>query len=357
LRALEGLERTADGAIRLLGNRWFLATIIFFHLSSVVLVDPGADPDLFARVAVGRLVERDGAVSRSDPFAYTAKHERWVDHEWLAGVAFWETAKHGGDRGLILLALAGIAATVFLVAAAQLRFAGSVAGAGAWLVLCLAPLPWVWMSVVRSRILTYVLLPLFLLVLVDYRKRRDPRVLLVLPLMMTIWANWHGGFIIGLGFVGLTALLAVPTGWRFALPLWLASAACILVTLINPYGLDYWHYLHGALTMDRSWYIGEWKPLIHEERLVPWVAAAAIPWVALVVRRLGRRDLPAPEAIALPAIALLFAIDSNRLAAAFFVTVAVFGAAALEPLARIARDRAHRVPLSWRRSAALVAVP
>lgn len=68
-----------------------------------ILESPRADPDMFARVAVGRLVQRDGGVSHTDPFAYTPKLDRWVDHEWLSGVIFWRVAESGGDGGLILL--------------------------------------------------------------------------------------------------------------------------------------------------------------------------------------------------------------------------------------------------------------
>jgi hypothetical protein len=52
---------------------------------------------MFARIAVGRLVQRDGGVSHTDPFAYTPKLDRWVDPEWLSGVIFWRVAEFGGD--------------------------------------------------------------------------------------------------------------------------------------------------------------------------------------------------------------------------------------------------------------------
>lgn len=358
MNAVQRLERAGDAAIGLLGNRWFAALIIFFVLAIVVLDDPAADPDMFARVAAGRLVERDGGVSKTDPFAYTPKHEHWVDHEWLTGVVLWDVARAAGDRGLLLLALACMAATVVLVAAGQLRFDGKAQGAGAWLFLCLIPLPWTWQSVVRSHVFTYVLLPLFVLALVDYRRRRDPRVLVPLPLLMLFWTNAHGGFVLGLGFLGLTALAATFEDRRFALSLWIATIACVLATLVNPYGVAYWVYLREALTMDRSPYITEWRPLIYSPKLVPWVVAVTIPWVAWVVRRLGEtpRRLP-PEAVLLPAVSLYFALRSTRLTVAYLLVVAVYGAPALAPVAARFRAGLRALPPEWRRSAAIVLVP
>ncbi|MDT8437178.1 MAG: hypothetical protein RRA92_10545 [Gemmatimonadota bacterium] len=352
------IERTGDAAVRLIRNGWFIALAVGLFLTWIVLLDPGADPDMFARVAVGRIVERDGSVAAADPFAYTTTHERWVDHEWLAGVAMWQLAKAGGDRALLGLAILGVFGCVFLTAAAQRRYAGRAAGAVAWLALCLLPLPWVWMSVVRSRALTYVLLPLFLLILVEYRRKKAPALLLVLPPLMVIWANWHGGFVMGLGFLGLTALGALRDGLRFAAPLLLAAAACALVTLVNPYGLEYWSYLRDALTMDRSTHIGEWGPLWGQPRLLAWVAMVAVAWLLSLARRFRTREREVPpEAVLLPAVSLAFAVDSNRLAAAFLVTVAVFGADSLEPLARRVARFAQAVPVAWRRSLALVGVP
>jgi len=59
-----------------------------------------ADPDLFARVAAGRMVSLTGWVAPEDPFSFTARPGLWIDHEWLSGFFFYELSQLGGDQAL-----------------------------------------------------------------------------------------------------------------------------------------------------------------------------------------------------------------------------------------------------------------
>ena len=245
-----------------------------------------------------------------------------------------------------------MAAALFTVAAAQRRIAPDRAPVRSWLFGCLLPIPWVWRSVIRSQVFTYMLLPVFLLAMADYRKREDPRVLIPLPFLMVFWANAHGGFVTGLGLLGLFALTSVRDGRRFAAPLWIATAGCIAATLITPYGLDFWLYMAGALTMDRP-AITEWAALIRTPGLALWVGAIAAVWIGGLIRLRFRVPL---EWIVLPAVALLFAIRSGRLSAAYLMTVAVFGIVPVAALLQTVRARIPAAPETWRRAAAVCAV-
>jgi hypothetical protein len=351
MNATGGFERVTDSLRALLRDGRIAVLFLVFILARSVLDSSKADPDMFARVAVGRLVERDGHVSHVDPFAYTPKLDRWIDHEWLSGVVFWNVADAGGDGWLLILAIVCMAASLVTVAAAQRKLAPEAAPVRTWLFACLLPLPWVWRSVVRSQVFTYLLLPTFLLAMADYRKRRDPRVLVVLPFLMLFWANAHGGFVTGLGLLGLFALISVREGRKFAAPLWLATAGCVAATLITPYGLEYWRYLAGALTMERE-AITEWGPLVRTPVLALWVGLVAGIWMAGLTRI---RFRVAPEMVVLPAVALLFAVRSGRLAAAFLITVAVYGIIPVTGLFPRTAALLRRLPQSWRRAAAICA--
>lgn len=352
MNAVRAFERATDSLRRLLRDGRVAALFLFFILSISVLESPKADPDMFARVAVGRLVQRDGGVSHTDPFAYTPKLEQWVDHEWLSGVIFWRVAEFGGDGWLTLLALLCMAASLITLAGAQRRIAPEGGPVRSWLFACLLPIPWLWRSIIRSQVFTYLLLPAFLFAMADYRKREDPRILVPLPFLMLFWANAHGGFVTGLGLLGLFALTAVRDGRRFAAPLWVATAGCVAATLVTPYGLEFWRYMAGALTMDRP-AITEWGALIRTPGLALWVGAIAALWIAGLVRLRFRVPL---EWVVLPAVALVFAIRSGRLSAAYLMTVAVFGIVPVDALARSVRSRIPVAPESWRRAAAVCAV-
>jgi hypothetical protein len=77
----------------------------------------------------------------------------------------------------------------------------------------------------------------------------------LIPLQI-VWCNMHGGFLAGLGLIGIYAwgeALARRPFWPFLLTFVLAGVA----TLLNPYGYKYWTYLIPAVTMPRP-EIGEW---------------------------------------------------------------------------------------------------
>ena len=351
MEAARTFETATDSLRRILRDGRVAALFLFFILAMSILESPRADPDMFARVAVGRLVQRDGGVSHTDPFAYTPKLDRWVDHEWLSGVIFWRVAEFGGDGWLILLSLLCMAAALVTVAGAQRRIAPKGAPVRSWLFACLLPIPWLWRSVIRSQAFTYLLLPVFLLAMADYRKREDPRGLIPLPFLMLFWANAHGGFVTGLGLLGLFALTSIRDGRRFAAPLWIVTAGCVVATLFTPYGFEFWRYMAGALTMDRP-AITEWGGLIRTPGLAVWVGAIAAVWIVGLMR--FRFKVPL-EWIILPSIALVFAIRSGRLSAAFLMTVAVFGIGPVHALVQSIRPRLPVFPETWRRAAAVCA--
>jgi hypothetical protein len=95
----------------------------------------------------------------------------------------------------------------------------------------------------------------------------------VLPLLLPLWVNLHGGFLAGLGAVGLALLLRawqalVRPGrrsgalFRDLAPLALTLAACGLGSLVNPLGWRLWPYLVTELGYpDNRKYIIEWEPL------------------------------------------------------------------------------------------------
>src|SRR5690349_7441932 len=109
--------------------------IIIVLIGAYFLFNRGADPDLFARVAMGRLVDRDGRVPVSDPFAFTPKKPVWIDHEWLAGAVFWNVARLGGDTGPVLFKFMLAAAAIALLGAAQSVIFQRARGKSLWLLL------------------------------------------------------------------------------------------------------------------------------------------------------------------------------------------------------------------------------
>src|SRR5207237_3285970 len=66
----------------------------------------------------------------------------------------------------------------------------------------------------------------------------------LLPVMMVLWANLHGGFLLGfliIGVFGVAALL--KRDWPGVKIYAFAGAGCLTALLVNPYG---WHIYDGV---------------------------------------------------------------------------------------------------------------
>ncbi len=291
----------------------FLAYLIFSNL--------GADPDLFARTAVGELVRSLGYVPHQDPFAFSPRKAVWVDHEWLAGVVFSYIAQYLGDIGLVLIKLLAAAYSILFLLRAGRLYSGRSTVPVFWLLLTVLAVSYVWASTVRSQLFTYFFLPLFLYAFAEHRRLGRKRFLLLLPLCMIVWVNAHGGFVVGLGlfFIYVLSLLREPAK---LFPAAAVFSICLAATALNPYGpVVFWSYILEALSLERAT-ITEWAPLD------PFSLPALIPDVLLLLLLAGawrsRRSLDIP-ALVFVLVSAYFGYRHLRLAAIFMMTAYVYG--------------------------------
>lgn len=296
----------------------------------------GADPDLFARMAAGRIVAEQGAVATVDPFAYTPKKELWIDHEWLSGVVFYHIWIVGGDLALFLFKCMMALFTIICLYAAQQIVAPAVSGASFWLLLGVLDIAVVWVSTVRSQVFTYALLAyvLWAYVVLEQRGKRWP--LMMMPLLMCCWANAHGGFVVGLGFLGIMCCGELLRR-REQLPvlLW-AFLGSIAATALNPYGFRaYWAYVLDAVSMQRPT-IGEWARLdpLSVYSVIPGFFLTVILW-ALLRRKVQLGMVPVLMGI----LALYFGASHVRLLPILSMVCVIYGASSFEALLAAARDR------------------
>jgi hypothetical protein len=269
-----------DVALRNSGGLWAVALgvgLLCVYAQRVV------DPDLPGYLAYGRyFVERGGPTAR-DVFSYTCPDCTWVYFEYLSHSSLWLAYSIGGPLGLIALKCA-LGALTLLFAGATLRMSGH--RPAAWFPLYLfvtGTVPRFFLF--RPQLVTFALFSFFTYTLFRYLEERRTR-LWVLPLATALWANCHGGFVAGLGAIGLAILLCaartvnqggsgVRDVWRATRPLCVAGAACAAFSLLNPQGWRLWSYLLLELTHDTNrTLIAEWMPLSFVRDA--WSAAAVV---------------------------------------------------------------------------------
>jgi len=218
-----------------------------------------SDNDLWGYLSFGSIFWEEGYFPYRDIFSYTPTKPLWVYHEWLTGVFFYYIFNSWGPAGLQLLRYFIIIATISLIYLTALKKGGqplsaSIALIPAMLLISFGYLP------VRAQIFTYLFFILTLYILESVQKNRNWSLLWWLPPIQMLWCNLHGGFVAGLGLIFLYA----SGEWlskRKVAPYIKVMIPAAFVTLINPYGLNYWTYMLSAVLMPRP-EIDEWLSVI-----------------------------------------------------------------------------------------------
>ena len=247
-----------------------------------------ADPDLWGHVRFGQDIIRDGGLTDTDPYSFTSDRP-WVNHEWLAEVIMAAAFRADGARGLVVLKLLVIALTAGLVIAALRQRRWDPIGHD---LLVGAALLGIFGRVhpVRPQLFS-VLLCATLLLLLSLADRGRRRLLVLVPPVLALWANLHGGYLVGLGIVGIwtaVRLCRPATGGVRRPQLVLVGVATLAATLINPYGAGLWFFLGETVGPTRT-EIGDWQMLL---RTGPFLIGqfAIVTLVAALAIRTRRTD-------------------------------------------------------------------
>ena len=313
---------------------------LFALLPAVVALQPLANNDLPMHLAIGDWILAHGTLPSRDPFSFTAGNPPWVPHEWLAALVFSAVERLGGVPGLVALgsATAALVGLVHRAAMAELgvgRSAQLLWAVPMWLVA--GP-----RLVLRPHLLALAL-P-FAIWLCLLRARRDARWLAALPLLLALWENWHGSFLLGYGIVALDLVVLArghPLPWRPRL-LALAGCAAAFVAQVHVWYQPGWLAgVQDALGLLRDpvfmQEIDEWKaPFTSASFRESFAFALSLPWIALAGVGCLRRGTATPPAYrAFAAIALALYLRHARF-------VDLMALASLPYLVRVAPAAASR---------------
>lgn len=195
------------------------------------------DPDSYWHLVVGRWIIDHGAVPHADPFSFTFAGKPWIAKEWLSQLIYVGAYNLAGWTGMVVLAAAAIALAYAILA----RFLQeNLAPVAVLLFVAVAFLLAAPHSAARPHALALPVMVAFVGGLARAADRGRTPSLWLLPLM-TLWANLHGGFTLGLllvGAIGLDTIVAAAPAERLrAAGRWVGFGLLALAAAcITPYG-------------------------------------------------------------------------------------------------------------------------
>ncbi|WP_456620261.1 MULTISPECIES: hypothetical protein [unclassified Bradyrhizobium] len=234
------------------------AYLFFLYVGDTLL----QDSDSFWQIKIGQWILDHRALPYTDFYSFTRPGAPWISTSWLSQVLFafsyaqWDWA---GPVILTAMATALTAAILVYFLDAQLEIPRSVLFAMLALLLSLHHI------LTRPHMLALPVMVAWVGMLMAAADRRSAPSWYWLPLM-ALWANLHGGFVLGLALIGPIALEAVEhaeKGRRLALFMrWvLFGIGALIATCCTPYG---WRTPLGATNIlglgELLTVIYEWMP-------------------------------------------------------------------------------------------------
>lgn len=220
------------------------------------------DSDTFWQIKVGQWIIDHRAVPHADFYSFTKFGTSWISTSSLSQILYAAVHAQWGWAGPVILASLAIAATVAILVyllSAHFEAVHCILLAMLALLLSFNHL------LARPHVLAMPVMVAWVGGMLASADRRAPPSLLLLPLM-ALWANLHGGFVLGLVLIAPVALEAVwdsapdrrvPLALRWSL----FAAGALVASCCTPYGID--TLLGAAKILDLGELlsiISEWRP-------------------------------------------------------------------------------------------------
>lgn len=259
------------------------------------------DTDTWWHLRAGQWIVENRQIPQVDMFSYTRVGEPWEYPGWLVEVPLYWIYQYAGPGGLNLWTA--------LMVTVTFAFVWQTLSGGPFLkafviVLAAAAAGVYWAA--RPYLVTFLLAAITLWILERYRWRRSGNIgkfVYWLPVLMVLWVNTHGGFLVGFIIWGIYWI--AEAGWiaweifirkhrsfnlrAFTTPLLWAGLLMLMAVCINPYGPEMLLYPFKTVSIGvlRD-YIQEWQsPEFHSIAVQPFAWLMLLTFGAVGASRQG----------------------------------------------------------------------
>lgn len=217
---------------------------VFLSLSFSAVDSLLSDCDTGYHIRAGEYILETLSIPRQDIFSFHSPSPAWIAHEWLSELIMAIIHNAFGLTGIVIFFsfLVSLVYYFLFKILRSLKFNILVVTAILMLVIASSQMHWL----ARPHIFSMLFMLIWYYLLDTYQYAHRNHLGLLIPLML-LWVNMHGGFIAGFVlngiylFVNIIYFIALKGTDRNlykkkASVLSLITGACLLVSLINPYG-------------------------------------------------------------------------------------------------------------------------
>lgn len=251
------------------------------------------DGDPGRHIIIGMIIVTEHTIPKTDIFSFTKTGQSLTTTEWLSEALYAVPYLFMGLNGVALLAAILIAVTITLIFRETVTQSNSYLVAGLLVFLATAATFFHWLA--RPHLFSWLVFAIWVPAM-DRVVRGENLPIWQFPLIMLIWANLHGGFIVG--FLVWFAYLAGwiveylfnkdirPTTDNFK-RLLAVGGLSFLVSFVNPSMLKLWSNVFGHVgdsTLMQQQI--DWRsPDFHAPNVWPFLLLIALMLLALAIQK------------------------------------------------------------------------
>ena len=255
-------------------KQWLLPSIegiISISLFLIALIHGNnllRDADTAWHIRTGDYILAQLEVPQTDIFSHRKFGQTWIAHEWLSDVVFAIVHRIAGLNGVVVLSAYVITITFVLLFRLLEKYRCNILITSSVTVLSAVTASIHWLA--RPHLLSLCLSVIWYAALESHQREPKRRYFFLFPLLMILWANLHGSFLIGFVLLGIYGLgnFFHQFGGGFDARLYkqkffslsVIGIGSFLASLVNPYG---YHLLLFPLeilnTTEAMSTISEWQ--------------------------------------------------------------------------------------------------
>jgi hypothetical protein len=228
-----------------IGNMIFIAVffVLIFGSGNALL----GDGDTGYHIKTGQVILKNWSIPAHDFYSFHFPALSWTAHEWLAEVIMALLFEWAGLTGVVVFFAFVLALTHWLLYQSLKAKSDDLILCTFVALLATATSSTHWLA--RPHVFSILLTVIWCHCLSAYQSKNRNVFVSCLPILMLLWVNLHGGFIIGLILLGIylasewvSLLTAKPeSSWihrKRAKTLLLLLLACMAACCFNPHGFD-----------------------------------------------------------------------------------------------------------------------